>query len=275
MSRIGLIGCLLLLAAAVSSHRAHADAASRPTTHWVLHLCGVGGELECDHRLLRNLRRTVPDATMEIYDWTENDSGVNALHAPIRNHKEAQIVADRIAAHFAADPAGRIDLIGHSAGCGIAAWALEKLPDKVMVENVIMLAPALSKEYDLSAALRHVRGKVYVFSSLNDGLVLSTGTQLLGTVDGVKGDAAGYSGFVRPGGADEAQYRKIVPCPYQDDWIRLGDSGDHIGATMAPFVRKMLAPLLEITDRVSLPVTRPVDHRTTQPAESSAAPPAN
>ena len=47
----------------------------------------------------------------------------------------------------------------------MAIWVLEKLPDDVHVDTLVMLACAMSPQYDLSPALRHVSGKAYVFVS--------------------------------------------------------------------------------------------------------------
>ena len=52
-------------------------------------------------------------------------------------------------------------------------WALEKLPDDVMVDDLVMVASALSPQYDLSKALKHVRGKAYAFNSMLDVLILA------------------------------------------------------------------------------------------------------
>ena len=65
----------------------------------------------------------------------------------------------------------------------------------LFILTVFLLASALSPEYDLSKALGHVRGKVYVFTSPGDSLVLGTGTRLFGTIDGIKSDAAGLNGL--------------------------------------------------------------------------------
>ena len=98
----------------------------------------------------------------------------------------------------AKDPKLEITLTSHSGGTGIAVWALEKMPEGMQVQTLVLLASALSPDYDLSKALRHVRGKAYVFYSQNDQVVLGAGTRLFGTIDGVKSDAAGLIGFRMP-----------------------------------------------------------------------------
>src|SRR5205085_171266 len=147
---------------------------------------------------------------------------------------EAGKIAERITARFRAEPKGKILLTGHSAGTGLCVFALEKLPEDVKVETVLLMSPALSPMYDLSKALSHVTGKVYVFSNPNDVLVLGAGTAVFGTIDGQKVKAAGRHGFERPEGADKAQYAKLVAKPYEAAWMKYGNIGDHIGDMSRP-----------------------------------------
>ena len=211
---------------------------------WLLHLPGIAGERRVDHELIHGFQQAGYDGKARIYDWTEHDPGLDALLAYERNHREAQKVADIIADQFHADPDSRIILTGHSGGTGLVVWALEDLPDDVKVQSVFLLASALSPEYDLTKALRHVRGNVYVFSSLGDSLVLGTGTRLFGTIDGIKSEAAGLAGFVMPKGADRELYAKLVSEPYQKQWLNFGHVGNHIGCMNRMFVANVMAPLL-------------------------------
>jgi pimeloyl-ACP methyl ester carboxylesterase len=231
---------------------------------WVLHLPGIAGTSRIDRSLIQGLRDAGYDGPAEIYDWTGNNPGIPALLNRKGNDLEAQKIADRITARARAHPGGRILLTGHSAGTGLAAFALEKLPPGVKVETVLLLAPALSPTYDLSKALGRVTGKAYAFTSPNDAFVLGAGTTLLGTIDGKKVEAAGKAGFTRPDdAADPEQYKKLIAKPYDRAWMKLNNIGDHIGVMARPFVAAELAPLLfpELPPRVV-----PVDAPTTRPA---------
>ncbi len=210
----------------------------------LLHLPGVGGYLGVDRRMLAGLRDADVVANIVVYDWTEHDPGIHALQAYSRNQLEAQVIADLIAAHAAADPQSPIYITAHSGGCGLAAWALAKLPAEVKVQTVIFVAPALSPSFDLTPALRHITGKLNVFSSRLDTVVLFTGTRVFGTIDGVQTEAAGFSGFVQPKTADPLMYEKLVQHPYQKDWIKYGDFGDHIGGMSRAFATAILEPLI-------------------------------
>jgi hypothetical protein len=97
------------------------------------------------------------------------------------------------------------------------------------------------------------------------------GTTMFGTVDGVKTDAAGKVGFLKPASAaDPSQYDKLRQIPYRSDWIKLGNIGDHIGGLARPFAKAVLAPLLA---RGELPGAAPATSPAT-PTEPLTIPPA-
>jgi hypothetical protein len=223
--------------------------ATRPATvpapkPYVMHLPGVSGTSIVDFSLREGLRKAGFDGPFEIYDWTCHDPGIPALHARMRNEEQAGIVAEILTRQFRAHPKQPIYLTCHSGGSGPATWALERLPADVKVACFVMLAPALSPEYDLTKALAHVTGKAYCFNSPSDDLVLGTGTKMFGTIDGVRCDAAGRIGFTRPAAGDPAQYAKLIHEPYQSGWVDFGHIGGHIGCMGAPFVQAIVAPIM-------------------------------
>ena len=212
---------------------------------YLLHLPGVSGESFVDHTLIQGFRDAHLDADIEIYDWTEHDPGVAALQAIGRNKKQSQKIAHMLTAKFRADPRITIYLTCHSGGAGLAAWALEDLPPDVKVGRAVFIAPALSKGYDLSPALSRVRDKAYVLYSLGDVVILSAGTKMFGTIDGLYEDAAGYSGFTLPARDPSGQYAKLVQVPYDPAWGKYGHYGDHIGPMAARFSSEVIVPLIE------------------------------
>ncbi len=209
-----------------------------------MHLPGIGGKRSIDVAMTRGFKQGGFTGDVEIYDWTEHDEGLNALIAYQRNHKEARLIAQKITERFDKDPTAPIYLSCHSGGGGLAVWALEYLPARVKITTLLMMSPALSPQYDLTNALRHVSGKLYVFSSRSDVLVLDTGCTMLGTIDGVKTAAAGFCGFVRPETGDVGQYSKLVPMPYNPQWVQYDDYGNHVGGMTHLFARAVLAPLV-------------------------------
>jgi pimeloyl-ACP methyl ester carboxylesterase len=211
---------------------------------FLLHLPGVAGELSIDRDLIHGLKAGGYGGPTEIYDWTESDPGLSALWSRRRNDKEAQRIADKIIQIAKDDPAVRITITAHSGGTGLAVWALERLPEDVHVQTLILLSSALSPGYDLSRALRHVRGNAYAFNSEYDSIVLGAGTRAFGTIDGVRSEAAGKIGFIMPDRGDARQYAKLVQVPFDRAWMKYGNLGDHIGMLSPEFSQRFLAPLV-------------------------------
>jgi pimeloyl-ACP methyl ester carboxylesterase len=244
--------------------------AAPPTTRpYLLHLNGIGGKRYIDQMLTSGLKLGGLDADFELYDWTGEDEGLVALGHVQRHVEQSAIVEKKLEQIIKADPNRRVIVTSHSGGSGIAAWALEQLPADMKIDTLVMIQPALSPKFDLSKALTHVRGHAYAFISIHDELVLGFGTRMLGTVDRVQTDAAGRVGFVKPDGADAAQYEKLVQIPYDTAWLQLGNMGDHIGPMFRPFAKMIISPLLQTG---VLPVLPPLKLTTTQPTTSSASP---
>lgn len=249
---------------------AKAEVVAGKPRSYVLHLPGIGGRRGLDRALARGLTAGGFDAS-DCYDWTANDPGLNALRAIERNHGQALRVANMITTFARKNPGVRIHLVAHSGGTGIAAWALEALPPDVRVYNLVLLASALSPDYDLSEALKHVEHRAYAFTSVNDTLILKVGTQLLGTIDGKKVAAGGWGGFVVPDGADEEQYAKFVQYPYDPAWLKYDNIGDHVGPMLTPFAQNVLSPLmLADVEPPRSPTTRPVRNDGARTGRASA-----
>jgi pimeloyl-ACP methyl ester carboxylesterase len=240
-----IVGNCLIIQAFLLVFTATGLALPAPTTQpLVMHFPGIGGYLVIDRLLLAGLAKGGVKGRIQAFDWTMHDPGIDALHGYDRNHKQAAAYANLIAGRIAQWPDASIVLISHSGGGGITIWTLEDLPPGVQVDAAILLAPALSPDYDLSAALRHVRRAMYVFYSQNDYLILGTGCRIFGTMDGEFTDAAGFVGFKVPKLADANEYKKLRQFSYDPAWAWLGNFGDHIGTTSLPFAAKIIAPLV-------------------------------
>lgn len=230
---------------------------------WVLHLPGIAGICPIDHDLRAGLRKGGFDGPIEIYDWTCGDSGLPALKNVARNRAQAKIVSKKLEEQYRAHPGQPIFITCHSGGAGVAAWALEALPEDVKIDTWVMLAPALSPEFDLSKALRHVN-RAISYSSLKDDLVLGTGTRIFGTIDGLRSESAGRVGFKAPAKYDPAQYAKLSQRPYKPEWAKLGHIGGHMGWMSTAFARAIIVPAMQNRESTQAdwddagPVTEPV-----------------
>jgi pimeloyl-ACP methyl ester carboxylesterase len=218
----------------------------------LIYISGIGGLGNADHAFVRGLRAGGYVGNAEMVDWTGQLGPIAALWAHVRQHAEAH----RIAKIRLESPQAPIVLVGHSAGAGVAVGVLEDLPPGVSVDELVLLAPALSRTYDLTSALRHVRGCADVFNSNRDTLVLGFGTLLFGTADGVHSEAAGHGGFVRPPGADLDVYSKLHSHAYSLDRQRAGDDGGHEGILTSGAAATVIAPLLPGHELRQEPVAR-------------------
>jgi pimeloyl-ACP methyl ester carboxylesterase len=246
-----------------------------PGAIWLLHLPGMGGLMNIDRNVTAGMKSGLHqvggvEPEIQIYDWTGPDRGFASLSNTKRHAEQAKVVADMIVRRARQDPSARIVVTGHSAGTGIIVWALERLPEDVKIDELVMIASALSPGYDLSPALSHVRGRAYALNSRLDGIVLGAGTKVFGTVDRLKVEAAGMVGFTIPEKpAIQGQYEKLVQLPYDPDWMRFGNNGEHIGPMTRSFGRKVISPIILGKGPPPRASTQPADAPTTSPAGAS------
>ncbi len=143
-------------------------------------------------------------------------------------------------------PQGDVNVVGLSAGTGVAIWALEHLGPKYQVNNVVLLGSSLSSDYDVSKALKHVKGKIYCYYSENDA-VLAGPMKVFGTIDAQFGkDGAGAVGLHPPRAADRS---RVVNIAWKREYARYGYYGGHTDSTSPAFVRQYLAKHLIASER--------------------------
>ena len=242
-SRMQLLLRVILLICVVSTPAIRAVAQEVEAIH--LHLPGIGGKLPPDILMERGLIFAGVKAQIIIDDWTGEQRGLSALVNTNRHKFQSARIAKRITELRRAHPTARITVSGHSGGTGIVVWALSQLPEDVLIDDLILVAPALSPGYDLSPALARVRGRCFSFNSLGDVAVLGAGTRTMGTIDRVKTDAAGRVGFTTPATTqDISQYAKLRQVYYQAEFLKLANNGEHMGAMMSPFAARVLAPVI-------------------------------
>ena len=210
----------------------------------LIYVPGIGGYGHDDRGWVNGLKAGGYSGKTEVWDWTGKLGPISALWAHARQRAVAKRIADRVRTLRWESPSEPLVLVGHSAGAGLLVMALEDLPPDLQVDDVVLLAPALSRTYDLTRALRHVRGHADLFYSERDTLVLELGTFLLGTVDGVHGEAAGHGGFVKPSGASDGAYAKLTVHPYSDARRLYGDDGGHEGVLSSGVAAAIVAPML-------------------------------
>lgn len=134
-------------------------------------------------------------------------------------------------------PGREVNIVGLSAGTGVAVWALEALKPKYKVSNVVLISSSLWHKYDASRALRNVKGKIYNYYSPTDA-VLAGPMKVFGSIDGVfLEDAAGAVGLQVPPGAEN----RIVNVEWRPEFEKYGYYGGHTDGTSAAFVQAVIA----------------------------------
>lgn len=183
------------------------------------------------------LRAAGYQGDVEVFVWTSSFSPAVDQVNLVGNKLRAAILSGKIGDYRTRHPGKPVNLVALSAGTGIAVWAVEGLAEGVTVDNVVLLGSSLSYNYDMRKALRHVKGRVYVFYSPHDE-VLTTGARVLGTVDRTFEDSAGLVGL-RPVGGDSS---KIVNIGWSPRYSQYGWTGSHTDATSQAFVQAVIAP---------------------------------
>lgn len=213
-------------------------------------LPGIEGKSPLNANIARGLAQGGVPSAIEIFDWTFawGASWLVNLADESRNRHRAAEVAKRIVAYQKQYPGRPVHLIGHSGGGGVAVFALEALPSDRPVTSALLLAPALSPDYDLRRALRRTKCGLWNFYSSQDFGFLKMGTTIFGTIDREHGSAAGAVGFREPSGLGQEGgklYRtRLHQVRYSDRMARSGNSGGHTGWASRQFVQEWLAPLL-------------------------------
>jgi hypothetical protein len=185
----------------------------------------------------------------ELVPW-ETGKGLMADQVASVEYKRAKAKesSGKIQRYVAAHPGAPVGLLGFSAGTAEAIFALEGLPVSTPVDTVVLLGTSISRDYDMTEALKRVKNKLYIFTSPHDHMV-GTMMKFSGSADRKYHDpGAGVAGFVLPAGASDATRQlyedKIVTIPYSQDFRKDGDKGHHFDNVKKEFIRDHVAPLL-------------------------------
>ncbi|MCG8405066.1 MAG: PT domain-containing protein [Phycisphaerales bacterium] len=189
---------------------------------------------------------------VEVHTWQSWNHAGDQMDLR-RNQEKAAELADKLRQYRRRYPRNEINIIALSAGSGIAAFALEFLPEGIGVNKVFFCSCSLSSRYDLTRALKRIKSRLYVLYSPHDqilkNLVWHTGT--VDRSDGREG-IAGLEGFrmpSRPRRDTLAQYEKVQNIPHRFEFAGADYDGGHTDVTERAFVGLYLAPALMGNDR--------------------------
>lgn len=236
-----LILCLALLACCGCAPRF----SERSKLGWTIYCPGAGNTDFGENGIRKGLEAAGYQGEVAAYLWTVSfniaiDQTVR-INARIRAEQLARLIEQYIdwyRENRDADdpPEPRVYLIGLSAGTGIAIWACENLRDGYMVDTVVLMSSSLSYDYDLSLALRRIRGRIYNYASDRDA-VLAGPMQIVGTIDGkIATPGAGQIGFQARNHAD-----RVVNIRWRSEFMKFGYFGGHTDATNPAFVEAYIA----------------------------------
>lgn len=226
-------------------------AVSRAIVYYLDGAGGGGAVTNWGRHVKQGLREASYPGTYIEYDW-ETGFGVVADQMSSDDYKrqKAAHVAQLVQQYAAANPKAPISLMGLSAGTAVAVFVLEKLSPGLQVDTVVLLSGSIASDYDMTKALRHVKGSFYVTTSNRDD-ILSIAVPMFGTADRQAGDVsvAGINGLTLPPGASAETvrlYNKIKYLPWKPQYGDDGDFGGHTDTTVPPFIRDHIAPLIMV-----------------------------
>lgn len=230
----------------------HGDRKERLTHGCIFYFDGAGGGTKKSNYALgvvQGMLEAGYHGSGELVSW-ETDKGLMADQDASVAYKrsKAREGTVKIQSYQEKHQGAPVNLLGFSAGTAEAIFALEALPGTAKVDHVVLLGTSISRDYDLTEALRRVKNKLYIFTSTHDHMV-GTLMKLSGTADRKFHDpGAGIKGFVLPAGASAATRKlyaeKIVTIPYTEDFRKDGDKGHHFDNVKKEFIRDHVAPLL-------------------------------
>jgi pimeloyl-ACP methyl ester carboxylesterase len=207
---------------------------------------GAGGFGDTSRALSQAVADTGVPLHVHALDWSHGcgrviSDQVDWPHVQAEGRRLAALVADWRARR----PDLPVYLVGHSAGSGVVLVAAAQLPTG-SVERIVLLAPAVSADYDLRPALACARGGIDVFYSGRDWASLGLGVAIVGTTDRRWTAAAGRVGFrpvlVCPG--DAALYAKLRQHAWHPGLAWSGHHGGHYDGHRPAHLRAYVLPLL-------------------------------
>ena len=254
------LGVLLLLAGLSAGcaskpvwHPEHTpDRQVRLTRGCIFYMDGAGGGTDKSNYaagVVSGMRDAGYNGAGELVSWETGkglvaDQDASVAYKRSKAKKAAAMIQDYRQDH----PDAPANILGFSAGSAEAVFTLEALPEGEHVHHVVLLGASISRDYDLTEALKRVKHKVHIITSTHDDM-LGLAMKFSGAADRKFHDpGAGIKGFILPPDASDETRRlyaeKIVTIPYSKDWRKDGDEGHHFDNVKEDFIRDHVAPLL-------------------------------
>jgi hypothetical protein len=209
---------------------------------------GAGQFFTCSNACIRACMDHFPDVDVRPFLWSH---GHRRYVADQRDFIWANAMSSRLASQILAwkqaNPTGKVYLLGHSAGCGIALHAASELPPETL-EKIVVMLPSCSTRVDLIGGIRATKYGVHVWCSDQDWVILGLMVRMFGCqYDTASIRAAGRWGFEPKPITDEEKTlvrEKLRHYPWHQSQKRLGNDGGHYGAYRSPFLETIVLPNL-------------------------------
>jgi hypothetical protein len=228
------------------------DSAAREQHGYIYYLDGAGGGTAKNNwasGVMAGLLAAGYNGAGSMYSWETGKGLLADQDASVKYKRDkAKGLAKKIEQQQKKYPGEPISILSFSAGAASTIYALEDLPLSVQVDHVVMLGCSMSEDYDLTEALKRIKGRMILYTSSKCELV-GFWMKLSGTADRKFHDpGAGLKGFILPPDATAATRKlyaeKVVEIPWQKKEEMDGNSGQHFDNVKMPFIRDYVAPIL-------------------------------
>jgi len=185
----------------------------------------------------RGLKKAGYHGDVEVFIWTTSlNPLIDQLNILGAAEGAGKRLAGKINDYKKRHPGKRVNIIALSAGTGVAVWACEHLETGCEIDHLVLLGSSLSHNYNMTKAMPHIQGNIFVYHSPHDSVLSSV--EVVGTIDrktGVK--SVGQVGMKPPGG----DHGKVINTPWSKRWESLGWHGGHTDCTKERFVHREIA----------------------------------
>jgi hypothetical protein len=230
-----------------------------PVQGVVLVADGAGGNPEAARALAGAVEEAGVPLYVRSFEWTHGQGRGLADMTDVEHAlAQGRRFAEEICRHRTACPNRPIYVLGYSAGAHVALEATRWLEPNSL-ERIVLLAPAVSADYDLRQPLSVARQGVVAFTSKRDLFFLGLGAGLVGTADGKRGaPAAGRVGFDMPPwtGADAGLASRLHQHPWDPSVAWTGNIGNHAGSLRRDYLLGFVLPLLSTSQATGSARTR-------------------
>lgn len=247
LHRASLILAILVTAGcATSHHESRAPIPVAPPCGIVYSADGAGRFSSFTSALTEAIQESNAPLRVEPVNWSHGYGRILSDHFDYGNvQEEGCRLAARILLQRQTFPDTKVHLIAHSAGAAVILSATEHLPPNC-VEHIVLIAPAVSADYDLRPALRTARCGIDAFHSELDLGFLGVATGLFGNTDRTWSASAGRVGF-RPLICDQSDvdlHARLRQHPWNRCLLWTGNRGGHFGGYRTCYLQHFVLPVL-------------------------------